>query len=98
MDVIVAVLRVEGGRAGSPREAEAAGDEAALDVVGAATDDVHDRQAQAVLELPAARHARDVPGERGHRAEDLQGGLAEVLGELAAQDPGHRRLEPRASP
>ena len=65
IDVIVVVLLVEGWTGlvllRSPGEPEAAGDESALDVRGAAADDIHDREPQTVLEPPATGHPRRAP-------------------------------------
>src|ERR671935_1064075 len=83
-------------RMGSTWQPQAAGNQRALDVVGAAADHVHDRQAQPVLEGPTARHARDLTRQRGYRAKDLEGRLAEVFGELAADYLRHRRFTANA--
>src|SRR5262245_28968369 len=61
---------------GSPRQAKAAGDQAPLDVVGAAADHVHDRVPQAVLEGAAAGRAGHVAGQGTAGSEDVQQRLA----------------------
>src|SRR4051794_35431004 len=62
----------KGSAAGHP---EGPRDEVALDVDGAAADDLHDRVAQVPLERPAARDVGHGFPQRGGGAEDAKRGL-----------------------
>src|SRR5919202_944602 len=95
---------VAGPAEGRSRKSSAAGhpegprDEVALDVDGAAADDLHDRVAQVPLERPAAGDVGHRLAQRGGGAEDAQRGFAEVLRQLAGEDLGHRGLQARTAP